>query len=245
MPHSIWIAWQAITRRTRIHCRNPNRSYVDCLAKLPGGLKIGFSPDLGYARVQKDVAAIVEQALKVFEDLGHTVDIWQGKIPRVDDAWSKLMAYELYAIVHDQLDDIREEMSRTLVGSLDQAKKLGMRDFISIQQARAQLNDTLAGIFTEFDLLITPTMPTEAFDAKGPPPAEIDGFPVSLLDAVAFTYPFNLSGHPAATVRAGMSANGLPAGLQIIGPRYRDDLVLQAAYAYEQMRPWNDEWPKL
>jgi aspartyl-tRNA(Asn)/glutamyl-tRNA(Gln) amidotransferase subunit A len=222
-----------------------NLSYVDCLAKLPGGLKIGFSPDLGYARVQKDVAVVVDQALKTFEDLGHTVDIWQGKIPRVDDAWSKLMAYELYAIVHDQLDDIRAEMGRTLVSSLDQAKKLEMRDFITIQQARAELNDTLADIFTEFDLLVTPTMPTEAFDAKGPPPEEIDGFPVNLLDAVAFTYPFNLSGHPAANVRAGLSANGLPAGLQIIGPRYRDDLVLQASYAYEQMRPWNDEWPRL
>jgi aspartyl-tRNA(Asn)/glutamyl-tRNA(Gln) amidotransferase subunit A len=222
-----------------------NLSYVDCLAKLPGGLKIGFSPDLGYARVQKDVAVVVDQALKTFEDLGHTVDIWQGKIPRVDDAWSKLMAYELYAIVHHQLEEIRTEMSRTLVESLDQAKKMEVHDFISIKKARAELNDTLADIFTEFDLLVTPTMPTEAFDAKGPPPEEIDGFPVNLLDAVAFTYPFNLSGHPAATVRAGLSANGLPAGLQIIGPRYRDDLVLQASYAYEQMRPWNDEWPRL
>jgi len=220
-------------------------SYVDCLGKLPGGLKIGFSPDLGYTRVQKDVAAVVVQALKTFEDLGHTVDFWPGKLPRVDDAWSKLMAYELYAIVHDQLEDIRAEMGRTLVGSLDQAKKLGVRDFIAIQRARAELNDTLADFFTEFDLLATPTMPTEAFAAKGPPPAEVDGHPINLLDAVAFTYPFNLSGHPAATVRAGLSAKGLPAGLQIIGPRYRDDLVLQAAYAYEQMRPWNDEWPSL
>jgi aspartyl-tRNA(Asn)/glutamyl-tRNA(Gln) amidotransferase subunit A len=222
-----------------------NRSYVDCLAKLPGGLKIGYSPDLGYARVQKDVAVVVGQALKTFEDLGHTVDIWPGKTPRVDDAWSKLMTYELYAIVHHQLEDIRPEMSRTLVASLDQAKELGTRDLIAIQQARAQLNDALAEIFAEFDLLVTPTMPTDAFDAKGPPPAAIDGFPIELLDAVAFTYPFNLSGHPAATVRAGMSATGLPAGLQIIGPRYRDDLVLQAAYAYEQARPWNDAWPKL
>ena len=65
------------------------------------------------------------------------------------------------------------------------------------------------------------------------------------MDAVAFTYPFNLSGHPAATVRAGLTANGLPVGLQIIGPRYGDDLVLQAAYAFEQLRPWNDKWPSL
>jgi aspartyl-tRNA(Asn)/glutamyl-tRNA(Gln) amidotransferase subunit A len=63
------------------------------------------------------------------------------------------------------------------------------------------------------------------------------------LHVVAYTYPFNLSGHPAASVRAGFSDNGLPVGLQIVGPRHRDDLVLQASYAYEQARPWNDKWP--
>jgi aspartyl-tRNA(Asn)/glutamyl-tRNA(Gln) amidotransferase subunit A len=208
-------------------------------------LKIGFSPDLGYARVQKEVAAAVNQALKAFEDLGHTVDVWNGQIPRVDDAWSKLMIYELYAMVHHQLDDIRAEMGKTLVNSLDQAKELTVHDFIAIQNARAELNETLAEFFTEFDLLLTPTMPTEAFAAKGPPPAEIDGHPIALLDAVAFTYPFNLAGHPAATVPAGLTVNGLPAGLQIIGPRHRDERVLQAAYAYEQARPWKDDWPSL
>jgi aspartyl-tRNA(Asn)/glutamyl-tRNA(Gln) amidotransferase subunit A len=62
---------------------------------------------------------------------------------------------------------------------------------------------------------------------------------------VAFTYPFNFTGHPACTVRAGLSDSGLPVGLQIIGPRHRDDLVLQAAYAFEQARPWNDRWPEV
>jgi len=223
----------------------PYLSYVDCLGKLPVGLKLGFSPDLGMARVQKDVAAVVDQAVKAFEEQGHPVNIWDGKIPRVDDAWSKLMIYELYSIVHDRLEDNRSELGRTLVNSLDFAKKLDVYDFIAIQNVRAKLNDTLAEFFSEFDLLLTPTMPTEAFAAKGPPPAEIDGHPINLLDAVVFTYPFNLSGHPAATVRAGLTVNGLPAGLQIIGPRYRDELVLQAAFAFEQIRPWKDDWPNL
>ena len=61
---------------------------------------------------------------------------------------------------------------------------------------------------------------------------------------MAFTYPFNLSGHPAATVRAGFTDNGLPVGLQIVARRHRDDLVLQASHAYEQERPWNDVWPR-
>jgi aspartyl-tRNA(Asn)/glutamyl-tRNA(Gln) amidotransferase subunit A len=59
----------------------------------------------------------------------------------------------------------------------------------------------------------------------------------------SFTMPFNLSWHPAATVRAGLSRAGLPVGLQIVAPRHRDDLVLQAAYAFEKAHPWADHWP--
>jgi aspartyl-tRNA(Asn)/glutamyl-tRNA(Gln) amidotransferase subunit A len=223
----------------------PNLSFLERVNKLPGGLRIAFSPDLGYARVQKDVSSTVKEAVKIFADMGHAIDVWQGKIPPTDDAWSKLMIYELYALIHNQLEDIRDEMGRTLVKFLDQAKELDVNSLLEIQAARANLNKYLGEIFNKFDLLLSPTMPTDAYAAKGPPPDEIDGHPISLLDAVAFTYPFNLSGHPAATVRAGWSVDGLPVGLQIIGPKYRDDLVLQAAYAYEQIQPWNGEWPDI
>ena len=92
---------------------------------------------------------------------------------------------------------------------------------------------------------MTPTLPTEAFDARGKWPAEIDGEPVkNPMHVVAFTYPFNLSRHPAATVRAGLTDSGLPCGLQIVGPYQREELVLQASYAFERERPWNDVWPK-
>jgi aspartyl-tRNA(Asn)/glutamyl-tRNA(Gln) amidotransferase subunit A len=208
-------------------------SYVECLNMVPKALRIGFSPTLGYARVQKDVMSLVEKAVKSFEQMGHTVEIWNGKLSDVSQAWSELMTCEIYAQVHQDLERIRPEMGRTLVKSLDH------------QKIRTELNRTLRGVFDRFDLLLTPTMPTEAFAAKGPPPTEIDGQPIPLLGAVAFTYPFNLSGHPAATVRVGLTNVGLPAGLQIIGPRHRDDLVLQAAYAYEQAYPWNDYWPDI
>jgi aspartyl-tRNA(Asn)/glutamyl-tRNA(Gln) amidotransferase subunit A len=66
-----------------------------------------------------------------------------------------------------------------------------------------------------------------------------------LLGSLAFTYPFNLAGNPAANVPAGFTEKGLPAGLQIIGPRLRDDRVLQAAFAFEQYRPWNDRRPAI
>jgi Asp-tRNA(Asn)/Glu-tRNA(Gln) amidotransferase A subunit family amidase len=224
---------------------NSGASYVECLGKLPERLKIGFSPTLGYARVQKDIIDLVEQAVKSFEKMGWEVEIWNGKLPEVSQAWSDLMSCDIYGQVQQDFEKIRPELGKTLAASLDRAKDLSLKNHIDNQRIRTELNQSLWEFFNRFDLLLTPTMPTEAFAAKGPPPTEIDGHPIPLLLAVAFTYPFNLSGHPAATVRVGLTETGLPAGLQIIGPRHRDDMVLQAAYAYEQSNPWNDQWPEV
>jgi Asp-tRNA(Asn)/Glu-tRNA(Gln) amidotransferase A subunit family amidase len=224
---------------------SPEYSFLQCIEDIPINLRIAFSPTLGYARVQKDVMSLVEKAVTSFEEMGHKIELWQGSLPDTGETWSRLFNCDLYCQLYHDLDKNRDEMGKTLVNSLDQIKAFSIDDSIKTQKVRTELNQIMGGLFERFDLLITPTMPTEAFAAKGPPPAEIDGHPVPLLGAVAFTYPFNLSGHPAATVPAGLTKNGLPAGLQIIGPRQRDDLVLQASHAYEQVRPWDDYWPRI
>src|SRR5262249_62305233 len=92
----------------------------------------------------------------------------------------------------------------------------------SCQRERLQLMEEVAAIFERYDLLLTPTMPTTAFAANGPMPAVIDGEPLaSAMHALAFTYPFNLTGHPAATVRAGLSPGGLPLGVRPVAERGR------------------------
>jgi aspartyl-tRNA(Asn)/glutamyl-tRNA(Gln) amidotransferase subunit A len=221
----------------------PPASYLAGLDNLPDRLKIAFSPDLGYARVQPEVMTCVEQAVLAFEEMGHRVQRWTGSLPDTGDVWTPLVCTDIYAQLREVLETKRSEIGRTLASVVDRTRGLTVAEITRIQQLRAQLNRKLAALFEEFDILLTPTMPTEAFAAGGPPPAEIDGQPVPLLGPVAFTYPFNLSGHPAASVPAGLTANGLPAGLQIVGPRHRDDLVLQAARAYEKIRPWNHRWP--
>jgi len=222
---------------------SPPVSFLKTLDQSSGKLRIAFSPNLGYARVQKDVMERVEEGVRCFEDIGHRVELWKGAFPDVGDIWSFLMNAELYGILHQTLDQNRKDMGKTLVQSLDLAKGVSLREEIEAQKIRTALNRLLWDLFENYDLLLTPTMPTEAFSAGGPPPAEVDGHPISLLGAVAFTYPFNLSGHPAASVPTGLTKNGLPAGLQIIGPRHREDLVLQMAHAFEQSKPWNDLWP--
>jgi len=221
----------------------PAVRYTETLLRPLKDLRIGFSPDLGYARVQNEVMTLVEKAAAGFETMGHQVEIWKGSLPDVSGAWSDLMNRELYGQLHHDLDRIRPELGRTLVQSLDSVNDLSLAHRLNIQEIRSELNRVLWKVFDQFDLLLTPTMPTEAFGATGPPPAEIEGRPIPLLGAVAFTYPFNLSGHPAATIRVGLTGSGLPAGLQIVGPRHRDDRVLQAAHLYEEAFPWDDQWP--
>ena len=120
------------------------------------------------------------------------------------------------------------------------------RDYGDAYRVRTQFNEWLRDVFERFDLLLTPMLPTEAFNAAGPPPTEIDGVALDdPMQSLTFSYPFNFSGHPAASVRAGFGANRLPCGLQIVAERHRDALVMQAAYAYEQARPWNHRWPKV
>jgi Asp-tRNA(Asn)/Glu-tRNA(Gln) amidotransferase A subunit family amidase len=75
---------------------------------------------------------------------------------------------------------------------------------------------------------------------------EIDGKPIETPGGgIAFTYPFNFSGNPAVSLRAGLSRDRLPVGLQLVAPRLREDLLLQVSHQYEQLRPWKDEWPSI
>jgi aspartyl-tRNA(Asn)/glutamyl-tRNA(Gln) amidotransferase subunit A len=224
---------------------HPGISYVETLARLPQRLRIAWSPTLGYARVQPDVMREVREAVGVFEKLGHAVEEMQESFPDPGLVWATVASGEVYAEIAPLLDEHRSEFGRGFLAGVESVRNLTPEKYGLAQRERAELVNFLWRLFDRYDLLLTPTLPTEAFDARGRMPPEIDGEPVfNPMAFIAFTYPFNLSGHPAATVRAGFTDAGLPAGLQIVGPRHREDLVLQASYAYEQERPWNDLWPR-
>ena len=99
-------------------------------------------------------------------------------------------------------------------------------------------------VFASHDLLITPTVAcppvVNAEDGTTVGPSTVNGAPVDELLGWCLTYPVNLSGHPAASVPAGLAAGNLPVGLQIIGPRHGDRRVLRASAVLERVRPWRD-----
>jgi len=224
---------------------HPGISYAATLDRLPKKLRIAFHPDFGNI-VQKDVAREIEKAVATFKDMGHNVTVIDDAIPDTGQTWGRLGGSQSLAMLWEYVDKHRKEFGRGFLSGTETARHLTWRHYGQAYRIRLQFNEWIRGIFERFDLLLTPTLPTEAFPAAGPMPNEINGIKLtSPLGAVVFTYPINLSGHPAASVRAGFTDSGMPCGLQIIAERHRDDLVLQASYAYEQARPWNDKWPQL
>jgi len=224
---------------------HPGLRYRDVLRDLPAGLRIGLSRDLGYGVVQRDVADAVVEAAGAFAELGHTVEELEGGPPDVGRTWGLINAFEAAGKLGHLLPDREAEFGRSFLHGVKAGFQMTPAIWWEGQRARQRVVEWCAEVFSKVDLLLTPTTLADPPPAKGPLPDEIDGHPVPFGSSGAFTIPFNLSWHPAASVRAGFSEAGLPVGLQIVGPRHRDDLVLQAAWAFEQARPWADDWPEI
>jgi aspartyl-tRNA(Asn)/glutamyl-tRNA(Gln) amidotransferase subunit A len=222
----------------------PGFSYAERLRQpLPGGLRIGYSPDLGYAVVQSDVAAAVEEAVGVFTKLGHRVTRIEGGPPQLGREWGILGCFELAAQLHPLIATREADFGRAFLRGVKLGWQMRPETWGHGAELRARLVAWSAELFSRIDLLLTPTVPFDPPPAGGPFPTETEGRLQPDASVGSFTIPFNLSWHPAATVRAGRSRAGLPVGMQIVGPLHRDDLVLQAARAFEVERPWHPTWP--
>ncbi len=223
---------------------HPGISYLDAVrGDAPGRLRIAYSPDLGYAVVQADVAEAVFDGVKAFEKLGHSVEEIAGGPPPMALAWGRYGGFELAAKLHPYLPRYEQEFGRGFLAGVKLGWEMTPEEFGDQERQRAILNRWCADLFDAYDVLVTPTVPYDPPPAKGPFPTETEGRRQPIASVASFTIPFNLSWHPAASVRVGLSRAGLPIGMQIVGPRHREDLVLQVARAFERERPWHPTWP--
>jgi aspartyl-tRNA(Asn)/glutamyl-tRNA(Gln) amidotransferase subunit A len=223
---------------------HPGISYLEAVrGPAPQHLRVGYAADLGYAVVQSDVSECVYDAARVLEKLGHRFEEVKGGPPLLGREWAVLGSLEGRARIDHLLPEREAEVGRGYLAGLKQFDTMTAKDLRAMNLKREQLNVWCAEIFERFDVLVTPTVPYDPPPAKGPFPDETEGRRHVVAGVASFTIPFNLSWHPAATVRAGLSRAGLPVGMQIVGPRHRDDLVLQVARAFERERPWHGHWP--
>src|SRR5258705_10765518 len=157
----------------------PGLSYVDTLEALPAQLRIAVSKDLGYARVQHDVWREVEAAIDVFRKLGHTVEVVDDVCPDLGVDWALVASAENYALLADRVEPHRHEWGRAFLEGLERGREITPAFIGQAQRKRAALQAVLARIFSRYALLLTPTLPTDAFAAAGPFPKAIDGAPIT------------------------------------------------------------------
>jgi aspartyl-tRNA(Asn)/glutamyl-tRNA(Gln) amidotransferase subunit A len=219
---------------------------VDWLGAVDGdlrGVRVAYSPDLGYAAVDPAVRTVIDQAVTVFErDLGCTVE-------RADPGWEDPYEALLPLIVCESdlaglrrlADELGDRMSPHLVDVL--RMDWTAEQLTSAVVRRKAVYNAAWRFFRSYDLLVTPTLAVPPFEHGPQGPATIDGREVDAFYWLSFTFPFNFTGQPAATVPAGFTQDGLPIGLQIVGRRLDDALVLRASAAYEAAAPWRDRWP--
>ncbi len=224
---------------------HPGFPYRGVLEELPARLRCCWSPDLGYAVVQDDIAEVALAAARVFEDLGHRFEELDEAAPELGIEWGIVGAFELRARLGRLLEERSGDFGRAFLRGLELGRHVTPELWGRMRRRREDLNRWCAQVFERCDLLLTPTLPVDPPLARGPLPTEWQGRKLPVSGVASFTIPFNLSWHPAATVRAGFSRAGLPVGLQIVAPRHRDDLVLQAARAFERERPWARSWPRI
>jgi len=199
------------------------------------GLKVAFSPTLGGHRVAPKVADLVERAAAQFETLGAEVEECDPDIPDCGPIFIRLWFAGAAAVV-DQIDD--EDRAKMDPGLLKVAKTgagYSLFDYLAAMRERDRVGSLMSQFHKRYDLLLTPSLPLTAFDVGRDAPTDPHG--ESWANWTPFTYPFNMTGQPAASIPCGLAPDGLPVGLQIVGARYADALVLRAAGAFEKASP--------
>lgn len=207
------------------------------------GLRVAWSPTLGYAVVDPEVRTLTEAAAKRFEELGCRVQEVDKVFDDPDPIWAPLFYAGIAGRLVGLLDEWRDRMDPGLVQVVEEGRRISAVQLGQAISARAAFYEAVRKFFVHFDLLLTPTLAVPPFAAGVERPPAGPGS--SRLAWVAFTYPFNLTGQPAATVPCGFTRDGLPVGLQIVGRRLDDATVLRAAAAYEAAAPWADRRPPL
>jgi len=219
--------------------------YVGKLGAGVKGLKVAFSPDLGGFPVDAEVATQVAQAVRAFTDLGCVVDEVKPGFADSHDLIRCLWSAHEAGNYAQYLPQWRDRMDPGLVACIEDGLHYSMIDYIEARAQKLAYWDTVRPLFEKYDLLLTPTLSVGAFPVGRLNP---EHWPQHVWDWIRwapFSYPFNFTGQPAASVPAGFTPAGLPVGLQIVGRRFADLTVLQASAAFEAARPWAQYRPPI
>jgi len=200
------------------------------------GLRVAFSPTLGYVEgVHPEVAAAVAAAAADLAEAGAIVEEVDPGFSDPLEITTGLWFSGSWTIWSTLSDEQQEVADPDFAAQAELGSALSNLEVQRLVLRRGELGSTMRQLMTRFDLLVTPTVAVPAFEAK--PAGHTSMSPESMLGWTPFSYPFNLTQQPACTIPCGLTGDGLPIGLQLVGPMFADALVLRAARAYERRHP--------
>jgi aspartyl-tRNA(Asn)/glutamyl-tRNA(Gln) amidotransferase subunit A len=202
------------------------------------GLRIAYSPDLGYVKdVDPEIAAAVRRAAESFAAQGALVDEVAPGFANPEEITTKLWFIGSLTLLSNMTPEQAALTDPALRWQAEEGRKVSVLELQKLTLRRGELGSFMRQFHQRYDLLLTPGVSIPAFEARAPDQWELklDKF----LGWTPFSYPFNLTQQPAAVVPCGLTSYGLPMALQIVGPMHGDALVLRAARAYEATRVWN------
>jgi len=222
--------------RSPIAIEQPGAPFAAELGRELTGLRVAWSPDLGGAvSVDAAVADRIAPQVAVFEQLGCTVAQDCPDFAGADDVFRMLRAWLFDLSLGGHRDRWPELLKESIVWNVDEGRKLTGADLARAERLHAALFHRVREFFDRYDLLLLPVSQVVPFDAALEYPTTVGGQEQqTYLDWMRSAYFVTATGCPALSVPAGFTADGLPVGLQVVGPHHGDLAVLQAGYAFEQ-----------
>jgi aspartyl-tRNA(Asn)/glutamyl-tRNA(Gln) amidotransferase subunit A len=203
------------------------------------GLRVALDPTMGGTVIHPEVEAIVrDMAEAVIKSAGLTrvdVDI---EFPQPGPVWAMAGLPGAFNLLHEFIPDRADELTDDLRMGLGFAEMYRVEHAARLEDFRVKMNEAMADLFEQVDMVICATNPYEAFAAEGPVPSKIGDELVNPFDTGRLTIPANMTGHPAVSIPAGLTKGGLPVGMQVYGRRHEEALLLDLALAAERERPW-------
>jgi amidase len=220
--------------RSPITLDEPGRQFARPLKRDFRKVRVAWSRDLGGLPVDARVTGVLEAQKKTFESLGCIVEDAEPDLSGADEAFRTLRALRFVQGYGEMLATERARMKDTVVWNIEQGLKLDSRQIARALNLRTQVFEKMRGFLERYEFLLLPVNQVPPFPATQPYVTEISGVKLATyLDWMKSCYLITVTSHPAISVPAGFTSEGLPVGVQIVG-RYRDDFsVLQLAHAFE------------
>jgi amidase len=230
--------------RSPIALERPGSDFAPPLRGEVSGLRVAWAPDLGGLPVDPAVRDALEGVPDVFSDLGCTVEEAAPNLDGAREIFQVRRAWSFEVGLGPIYERHAEEMKDTVRWNIEEARRLTLADHARVEALHSHLYQRVRAFFDRFDVLVCPVTQVPPFDLDLAYPDVVDGVAMeTYIDWMRSCTDVTVMNCPAASVPAGFTPDGLPVGVQIVGPPRDDRLVLEVAFAFEQATRVGDRRP--